>query len=90
MRRRDFIGLASGVALWGPRARAQQKVPIVGFLNPTSPEVWRVPLAAFHEGLRRAGYVDGPCRLDVFTGPIISLPLISATVVRTAASVSSR
>jgi putative ABC transport system substrate-binding protein len=59
MRRRDFIGLASSVALWGPLARAQQKVPIVGFLNPTSPEVWRVPLEAFHEGLRRAGYVDG-------------------------------
>jgi putative ABC transport system substrate-binding protein len=59
MRRREFIGLALGAVTWVPQAIAQQKLPVVGFLNPTSPEIWRVPLAAFLEGLRQAGYVDG-------------------------------
>jgi putative tryptophan/tyrosine transport system substrate-binding protein len=60
MRRREFIaGLGSAMA-WPVVARAQQvAVPVVGWLDPTSPEARRDFVAAFHLGLADAGYVEG-------------------------------
>jgi putative ABC transport system substrate-binding protein len=60
MRRREFIAGIGGVdaAGWPFAVRAQQ-LPIVGFLNPTSPDANAGPLRAFRQGLKEAGYVEG-------------------------------
>jgi putative ABC transport system substrate-binding protein len=58
MRRRDFIaGLGSAVA-WSLMARAQQStLPVIGFLHQSTPESFS-PVAAFHQGLKEAGFVE--------------------------------
>jgi putative ABC transport system substrate-binding protein len=60
MNRRDLISLLGGAAAWPVAARAQQAVmPVIGLLNPASPDTRREWIAAFHQGLAGAGYVDG-------------------------------
>ena len=63
MRRREFIGIAGGAALWPLAPRAQQKrVPVIGYLNPgqAGRDGGAGPaMAAFHQGLNEAGYVEG-------------------------------
>jgi putative ABC transport system substrate-binding protein len=60
MNRRDFsFSLAAGVAAL-PTARAQQaKLPVVGFLNAASPDLYMFNAVAFRDGLREAGYIEG-------------------------------
>src|SRR5262249_34069605 len=59
-RRRDFIILLGGTAALPYAARAQQPaIPLVGFLNSASPEVFPDRLRAFHRGLKDAGFVEG-------------------------------
>jgi ABC-type uncharacterized transport system substrate-binding protein len=61
VRRRDLLAVlgASGVA-WTLGARAQKtRIPLIGFLNSASPDNYAFNAAAFREGLREAGYVDG-------------------------------
>jgi putative ABC transport system substrate-binding protein len=57
MRRREFITIASGVAIaWPLTARAQQPaMPVVGFINGGSPEGYAPMVAAFHSGLNERG-----------------------------------
>jgi putative tryptophan/tyrosine transport system substrate-binding protein len=59
MKRRKFIaGLGSAVA-WPVVARAQQALPVIGFLNGTSSEGGSEFLAAFRQGLREERFVEG-------------------------------
>src|SRR5215472_127595 len=60
MRRRDFITLLGGAAVWPRTARAQQPaMPVVGYLGSTTPEMSSKRLAAFRKGLRDAGFEEG-------------------------------
>jgi putative tryptophan/tyrosine transport system substrate-binding protein len=60
MRRRDFITLIGSMVASVPlAARAQQKVPVIGFLGTTSPSAWREPIAAFERRLSELGWIPG-------------------------------
>ena len=61
MKRREFIGLISGVAATWPFAvRAQQRaVPVIGYLSSASSQGHASYLAGFHEGLREGGFIEG-------------------------------
>jgi putative tryptophan/tyrosine transport system substrate-binding protein len=59
VRRREFIALTGGMAVWPLAARAQSDVPVVGYLSNFSPETNRRFTEAFREGLKDDGFVEG-------------------------------
>ena len=62
MRRREFITLVGGTAVWSLTAHAQQPaMPMVGVLNGASAQEYDMAtaLAAFRQGLSETGYVEG-------------------------------
>ncbi len=51
-----MLGAASVAA---PGAGAQGAVPVIGFLNPVSPDTYAFNASAFREGLGKAGFIEG-------------------------------
>jgi putative ABC transport system substrate-binding protein len=59
MKRRDFITLLAAAAAWPLSVRAQQKLPVIGWLSSGSAEGFAEELAAFRRALEENGYVEG-------------------------------
>ena len=86
MRRREFIALLGGAAAaWPLAARARgERMRRIGFLRSTSPEGTEHLLAAFHQGLKETGYIEGQNLVVEYRwagGHIDRLPALTADLV---------
>ena len=59
MRRREFIAALGGVVALPSVAKSQTRMPVVGFVDPRSPDGMADRLRAFRQGLKEGGYVEG-------------------------------
>jgi putative tryptophan/tyrosine transport system substrate-binding protein len=60
MKRREFIAGLGGAVAWPTVARAEQTAaPMIGFLDPRSPDAVTDRLRGFRLGLKESGYVEG-------------------------------
>jgi putative tryptophan/tyrosine transport system substrate-binding protein len=60
MKRRQFMALLGGSAVWPLAAHAQQPtMPVIGFLRSTSLAVSTPQVTGFHQGLTAAGFTEG-------------------------------
>ena len=59
MRRREFITFLGGAAAWVSPARAQEPRRVIGLLGSTSSDAFPGTKAAFIEGLKDTGFIEG-------------------------------
>jgi ABC-type uncharacterized transport system substrate-binding protein len=60
VRRRDFfVGIGAATAAWPLVARAQQTVPVIGFMSSASAEAYTPFVSAYRSGLNAAGFAEG-------------------------------
>jgi len=85
MRRRDFMA-GLGATAWPLVARAQQPaVPVVGFVNVGSADVFADRARAFRKGLSETGYVEdqnATVEYHWLEGRYDGLPALMADLVR--------
>src|SRR5215831_5605694 len=59
MRRREFITLLGSAAAWVSPAGAQEPRKVIGFLGGSSSDTYPGRLAAFIQGLKDTGFIEG-------------------------------
>jgi putative tryptophan/tyrosine transport system substrate-binding protein len=60
MRRRKFISLLGGAAVaWPLAARAQQALPVIGYLGEATPAADSQRVASLVQQLRELGWIEG-------------------------------
>src|SRR5262249_24874770 len=59
MRRRDFIKVIAASSMWPLAARAQQSMPVIGYVNSGTAGANVKNIAACRAGLTEAGFVGG-------------------------------
>jgi len=85
IRRREAISLLGGAAAWPVAARAQQRMPVIGFIDSRSPEAVTDRLRGFRQGLKDTGYVEGDNVLIAYRwaeSQIDRVPELAANLVR--------
>jgi ABC-type uncharacterized transport system substrate-binding protein len=86
IRRRKFIAVLGGMTVaWPLLTRAQQPVKKVGFLSVSSPKAHATFVAAFNEGLKEVGFIEGQNLAIEYSwaeGQFDRLPAMAADLIR--------
>ena len=85
MKRRAFIAGLVSAAAWPLAVRAQQPIPVIGYLSSTSPAAWAPYVTEFRQGLGEGGYVEGrnvTIEYRWAEGDYARLPMLAADLVR--------
>jgi putative ABC transport system substrate-binding protein len=85
LKRREFITLLGGAAAWPLAARAEQAMPVIGFLSSDTPVLFARRLQAFRQGLVETGHIvaQNVMIADRWAeGRNDRLPLLAAELVR--------
>ena len=89
-RRELLVALGGAAAAWPLAARAQQAMPLIGYLHTASSEAYASMISAFHDGLKETGYVQGRNVAIEFRwaeGHVERLPALADDLVRRRISV---